>query len=690
MGLLDGHFRKFIVDTGERVQIFGERSTFVELGKLRVRHRFLFVDIEEDCILGLDFLSRYRCSVDLENNCLHIAGVDKIWFNDCSIDAWSSESGEGIAGDSEDRVLPEFLFPILEENSVLLGQNKKQLGKCKVVKHRIDTGGHAPIKQAPRRVPVQRKDEVRQLIADMENQGVIEKSVSSWMSPVVLVKKKDGSTRFCIDYRQLNNITKKDSYPLPRIDDTLDAIAGSSWFTVLDLQSGYWQIEMDERDREKTAFSVGEGEGVKTNPEKISTSREWPRPRNKSEVKSFLGLCTYFSRFVKNDATVARPLFDLTENKSFVWSEEAEKAFEELKICLTSTPILAYPSHSDPFLLDTDASNDWESSQRNDPYLELVFKSKLLGKKPPKEVLTATSPEVKFYFSLKGTANRGKGLLQIYNVGSPFERIALDILGPLPKSFPGNRFMLVVADYFTRWPEVIPLPNFQAKTVANALIKDIVSRHGVPQEIHSDQGRTFESNIFKELMILLGTKKTRTTPPHPQSDGLVERSVQHESLKLSPSMMLYGREICLPLDLLRGSLPIKNVLYCDFNLDLRDKMDTIHKFVRKQQEISSFKMKQQYDSKVVEKSFREGDLVWLYQPLRANRHASDPLGPTSHTELLHNPSKHTYTLPEPSSAHINNVDDLKHKIENALEVNDYKCIWTLVVPTLNQQDRHNY
>ncbi|XP_076300570.1 uncharacterized protein LOC143218888 [Lasioglossum baleicum] len=608
MGLLDGHSRKFIVDTGERVQIFGERSTFVEFGKLRVRHRFLVVDIEEDCILGLDFLSRYRCSVDLENNCLHIAGVDKIWFNDCSIDAWSSESGEGIAGDSEDRVLPEFLFPILEENSVLLGQNKKQLGKCKVVKHRIDTGGHAPIKQAPRRVPVQRKDEVRQLIADMENQGVIEKSVSSWMSPVVLVKRK---------------------------------------------MSGYWQIEMDERDREKTAFSVGEGlwqfrvmpfglcnapatferEGVKTNPEKISTIREWPRPRNKSEMKSFLGLCTYFSRFVKNYATVARPLFDLTENKSFVWSEKAEKAFEELKICLTSTPILAYPSHSDPFLLDTDASNvesrdehcqeveeipilrtqcslfemqDWESSQRNDPHLELVFKSKLLGKKPPKEVLTAT----------KGTANRGKGLLQIYNVGSPFERIALDILGPLPKSFSGNRFMLVVADYFTRWPEVIPLPNFQAKTVANALIKDIVSRHGVPQEIHSDQGRTFESNIFKELMILLGTKKTRTTPLHPQSDGLVERSAQHESLKLSPSMMLYGRDICLPLDLLRGSLPIRNVLYCDFNLDLRDKMDTIHKFVRKQQEISSFKMKQQYDSKVVEKSFREGDLVWLYQPLR--------------------------------------------------------------------------
>lgn len=112
--------------------------------------------------------------------------------------------------------------------------------------------------------------------------------------------------------------------------------------------------------------------------------------------------------------------------------------------------------------------------------------------------------------------------MQIYNVGAPFERIALDVVGPLPKSNSGNKYMLVVADYFTKWPKVIPMPNQQAETVAKALLTHVISRHGVPLEIYSDQGRNFGSKIYQDLMLLLGIRKTRTTPLHPQSDGMVE------------------------------------------------------------------------------------------------------------------------------------------------------------------------
>ncbi|GFT72329.1 hypothetical protein TNCV_3608951 [Trichonephila clavipes] len=102
-----------------------------------------------------------------------------------------------------------------------------------------DTGEHPPIKQNPRRLPFTKQEEIQKLIKDMKNNDVIEPSSSPWASSIVLVRKKDGSTRFCVDYRRLNDVTKKDSYPLPRIDDTLDTLAGNTWFSTLDLKSGY-------------------------------------------------------------------------------------------------------------------------------------------------------------------------------------------------------------------------------------------------------------------------------------------------------------------------------------------------------------------------------------------------------------------------------------------------------------------
>jgi hypothetical protein len=133
------------------------------------------------------------------------------------------------------------------------------LGKTTLVKHKIETGDHAPIKIPPRRLGWAQRRALNEEVDKMLEKGVIEPSDSPWSSPPVLVKKKDGTFRFCVDYRKINSISRRDAFPLPRIDDCLDCLAGSKWFCTLDLSAGYWQIAMEDQDRPKTAFSTPRG-----------------------------------------------------------------------------------------------------------------------------------------------------------------------------------------------------------------------------------------------------------------------------------------------------------------------------------------------------------------------------------------------------------------------------------------------
>ncbi|GBN26385.1 Retrovirus-related Pol polyprotein from transposon 297 [Araneus ventricosus] len=304
---------------------------------------------------------------------------------------------------------------LLEEFQNLFSASDSDVSRCNMTQHRINTGNHPPIKQYPRRLPLAKKEEAERLVKEMVDNGIIEESSGPWASPIVLVKKKDGSTRFCVDYRKLNKITIKDSYPLPRIDDTLDALNGNQWFSTLDLKSGYWQVEIQPEDKEKTAFTTGQGlwqfkvmpfglrnapatferlmetvlrgltseaclvylddiiivgrtfqehlnnipDGVKTDPEKTKAVVDWPRPETVHDLRSFLGLCTYYRRFVRNFSAIARPLHKLTEARSnFNWTEECEKSFNNLKQALITSPVLTYPRTDKEFILDMDASNE--------------------------------------------------------------------------------------------------------------------------------------------------------------------------------------------------------------------------------------------------------------------------------------------------------------------------------------------
>jgi len=112
--------------------------------------------------------------------------------------------------------------------------------------------------------------------------------------------------------------------------------------------------------------------------------------------------------------------------------------------------------------------------------------------------------------------------LQQYNAGAPLERIAVDILAPLPRTNKGNRYLLVVGDYFSKWSEAIPIRDQEAITVANKLVDRVIYILGVPMEIHTDQSSNFKSKVFKEMCKLLGLHKTRTSL-RPQSDGMIEK-----------------------------------------------------------------------------------------------------------------------------------------------------------------------
>ena len=152
----------------------------------------------------------------------------------------------------------ELLFVLLMEYADVFSFHS-DLGRKNLTKHHIDIGDSQPIHKLPRRVSPAHRQEVRQLLNEMLKNDIIQPSNNPWSSPIILVRKRDGSTWFCIDYRKVNSVTRKDAYPLPRVDDILDTLGGSKWFSTIDLKSGYRQVEVDSSSREKTVFATSEG-----------------------------------------------------------------------------------------------------------------------------------------------------------------------------------------------------------------------------------------------------------------------------------------------------------------------------------------------------------------------------------------------------------------------------------------------
>ena len=345
---------------------------------------------------------------------------------------------------------------MLMEHHHIFSLDKNKIGCTDSAEHIIELMDDEPFKERFRRIALPLLEEVRENLQDMLDGGAIRPSKSPWCNAIVLVRKKDGTLRFCIDFRKPNARTKKDSYPLPRMQETMESMVGARFFSSMDLKSRFWQVRMSEKSRQYTVFTVGSlgvyeflrmpyglcnapatfqrlmqgclGElnltyalvylddvivysnteedhlrqlqavferfhehGLKLKPSKCSFLRkqitflghevsadgmkpgdlnlkgiaEMAPPANYTEERRFLGMTGFFRRFIKKYAHIAKPLNNILEGEAsklksevVTLSPDALEAFEKLKMCCMTTPVLAFADFEKEFQLETDASSE--------------------------------------------------------------------------------------------------------------------------------------------------------------------------------------------------------------------------------------------------------------------------------------------------------------------------------------------
>ncbi|GJT91784.1 putative reverse transcriptase domain-containing protein [Tanacetum coccineum] len=281
-------------------------------------------------------------------------------------------------------------MPIVRDFPEVFPEDLPGLPPTRQVEFQIDlVPGAAPVAQAPYRLAPSKMKELSEQLKELSDKGFIRPGSLPWGAPVLFVKKKDGSFRMCIDYRELNKLTVKNRYPLPIIDDLFDQLQGSSVYSKIDLRSGYHQLRVREEDIPKTAFRtryshyefqvmpfgltnapavfmdlmnrflghVIDSEGIHVDPAKIESIKDWASPKSPTEIRQFLGLAGYYRRFIEGFSKIAKPMTKLTQKKvKFVWGDKQEAAFQLLKQKLCSAPILALPEGSEDFIAYCDAS----------------------------------------------------------------------------------------------------------------------------------------------------------------------------------------------------------------------------------------------------------------------------------------------------------------------------------------------
>ncbi|GKB61884.1 putative reverse transcriptase domain-containing protein [Tanacetum coccineum] len=359
-----------------------------------------------DAIIGMDWLAKYQAIIVCAEKIVRIP-----WGNETLI-VHGDESNQGhearlhiisysktqeymlkgcpvflahvttkeVEDKSEKKRLED--VPIVQDFPEVFPEDLPGLPPTRQVEFQIDLiPGAAPVARAPYRLAPSEMKELSEQLKELSDKGFIRPSSSPWGAPVLFVKKKDGSFRMCIDYRELNKLTVKNRYPLPRIDDLFDQLQGSSVYSKIDLRSGYHQLRVREEDIPKTAFRTRYGhyefqvmpfgltnapavfmdlmnripkvqflghvidsEGIHVDPAKIESIKDWASPKSPMEIRQFLGLAGYYRRFIEGFSKITKPMTKLTQKKvKFEWGDKQEAAFQLLKQKLCSACAVPHP-----------------------------------------------------------------------------------------------------------------------------------------------------------------------------------------------------------------------------------------------------------------------------------------------------------------------------------------------------------
>ncbi|GKA02450.1 putative reverse transcriptase domain-containing protein [Tanacetum coccineum] len=443
--------------------------------------------------------------------------------------------------------------------------------------------GAALVARTPYRLAPFEIKELSDQLKELSDKGFIRPSSLPGGALVLFFKKKDGSFRMCIDYQELNKLTVKNHYPLPRIDHLFDQLQGSSVYSKIELLTGYHQLRVHEEDIPNTAFKTRYSKNKKEHKEHLKAILELLK---KEELYAKSSKCEFWiPKIHRRIFEIAKPMTKLVQNKiTFKWGDKQEVAFQTLKNKLCSAPILALPHGAKNFIIYCDASHkglgavliqnekviayasrQLKINEKNYTTHDLelgavVFALKIwrhyfhkernkplwvralvmnIGLDRPKQILEAQieaqKPENIKKEDIGGMIRKD---IAEGKVGTPcrwnsmlkwqkLDNVTMDFVIKLPKLSQGHDIICVVVNRLTKSAIFTPMRETDStERLVRMYLKEVVMRHGIPVSIICDHDPRFASNFWRSLQKALGTSLDISTAYHPQTDGQRERTIQ--------------------------------------------------------------------------------------------------------------------------------------------------------------------